>query len=139
MYQALIESGLGSEYSANTGYDGSTMVTSLSIGVQGMKQEDASKVEKTITDILQKVKEDGVDPKRIEAIVHQMELGQKHVRSLADRDGIERYDSQHSLIASLSCFPLTLAENIFLRNEPYARIVTWMVQWLQPSGSFGAL
>lgn len=89
MYQALIESGLGSEYSANTGYDGSTMVSSLSIGVQGMKQEDVSKVEKTITEVLQKVKEDGVDPKRIEAIVHQMELGQKHVRTPTVQDGIK--------------------------------------------------
>ncbi|KAG0004055.1 Mitochondrial presequence protease [Entomortierella chlamydospora] len=81
MYKALIESGLGSEYSANTGYDGSTMVSSLSFGVQGMKQDDVSKVEETITKVLHKVKEEGVDPKRIEAIVHQMELGQKHKTS----------------------------------------------------------
>lgn len=80
MYKALIESGLGSEYSANTGYDGSTMVSSISFGVQGMKEEDIPKVEETITKVLHKVKEEGVDPKRIEAIVHQMELGQKHVR-----------------------------------------------------------
>ncbi|KAK3805926.1 MAG: peptidase M16C associated-domain-containing protein [Benniella sp.] len=81
MYKALIESGLGSEYSANTGYDGSTMVSSISFGVQGMKQEDISRVEETITKVLHKVKEEGVDPKRIEAIVHQMELGQKHKTS----------------------------------------------------------
>ncbi|KAF8983721.1 Mitochondrial presequence protease [Entomortierella lignicola] len=81
MYKALIESNLGSEYSANTGYDGSTMVSSLSFGVQGMKPEDAPKVEEAITKVLQKVKEEGVDPRRIEAIVHQMELGQKHKTS----------------------------------------------------------
>ncbi|KAG0213433.1 Mitochondrial presequence protease [Mortierella sp. GBA30] len=81
MYKALIESNLGSEYSANTGYDGSTMVSSLSFGVQGMKPEDASKVEETVMKVLHQVKEEGVDPKRIEAIVHQMELGQKHKTS----------------------------------------------------------
>ncbi|KAF9431589.1 Mitochondrial presequence protease [Entomortierella beljakovae] len=81
MYQALIESNLGSEYSANTGYDGSTMVSSLSFGVQGMKQEDVAKIEETITEVLRKVEKEGVDPKRIEAIVHQMELGQKHKTS----------------------------------------------------------
>ncbi|KAF9357601.1 Mitochondrial presequence protease [Mortierella sp. AD094] len=81
MYKALIESNLGSEYSANTGYDGSTMVSSLSFGVQGMKQDDVSKVEEAITKVLHKVREEGVDPKRIEAIVHQMELGQKHKTS----------------------------------------------------------
>ncbi|KAF9114277.1 Mitochondrial presequence protease [Mortierella sp. AM989] len=81
MYKALIESNLGSEYSANTGYDGSTMVSSLSFGVQGMKQEDIPKVEEAITKVLHEVQEVGVDPKRIEAIVHQMELGQKHKTS----------------------------------------------------------
>ncbi|KAK3805196.1 MAG: peptidase M16C associated-domain-containing protein [Benniella sp.] len=80
MYKALIESGLGSEYSANTGYDGSTMVSSILFGVQGMKQEDISRVEETITKVLHKV-EEGVKPKRIGAIVHQMELGQKHKTS----------------------------------------------------------
>jgi Zn-dependent M16 (insulinase) family peptidase len=79
MYQALIESNLGSEYSSNTGYDSSTMVSSLAFGVQGMKIDDIAKVEETITNVLQKVQQEGVDPKRIEAIVHQMELGQKHV------------------------------------------------------------
>ncbi|KAF9959028.1 Mitochondrial presequence protease [Mortierella alpina] len=81
MYKALIESNLGSEYSANTGYDGSTMVSSMSFGVQGMKQDDIAKVEETVMSVLNQVKEEGVDPKRIEAIVHQMELGQKHKTS----------------------------------------------------------
>lgn len=44
-----------------------------------MKTEDIAKVEETITNALKKVQQEGVDPKRIEAIVHQMELGQKHV------------------------------------------------------------
>ncbi|KAF9983611.1 Mitochondrial presequence protease [Mortierella antarctica] len=81
MYKALIESNLGSEYSANTGYDGSTMVSSMSFGVQGMKQDDIAKVEEAVMSVLNQVKEEGVDPRRIEAIVHQMELGQKHKTS----------------------------------------------------------
>ncbi|KAF9395252.1 Mitochondrial presequence protease [Podila verticillata] len=81
MYKALIESNLGSEYSANTGYDSSTFVSSISFGVQGMKQDNITQVEETIMKVLQQVKEEGVDPKRIEAIVHQMELGQKHKTS----------------------------------------------------------
>ncbi|KAF9906978.1 Mitochondrial presequence protease [Lobosporangium transversale] len=81
MYKALIESDLGSEYSSNTGYDGSTMMSSLSFGVQGMKVENVPKVEQTIIAVLEKVREEGVDPKRVEAIVHQMELGQKHKTS----------------------------------------------------------
>jgi Zn-dependent M16 (insulinase) family peptidase len=85
MYKALIETNLGSEYSSNTGYDGSTMVSSMSFGVQGMKHEDIAKVEETVMKVLKNVQQEGVDPKRVDAIVHQMELGQKHVRTQTKR------------------------------------------------------
>ncbi|KAG1179298.1 hypothetical protein G6F70_002435 [Rhizopus microsporus] len=78
MYKALIDSNLGSEFSANTGYDTSTSTSYLSIGLQGVKNEDIDKINNTIKSVLQQVKEQGFDPKRIEAAIHQMELGQKH-------------------------------------------------------------
>ncbi|KAG0245482.1 Mitochondrial presequence protease [Actinomortierella wolfii] len=78
MYKALIESNLGSEYSSITGYDGSTMLGSVSFGVQGMREEDIPQLEEAVIKTLEKVKEKGIDPKRIEAVVHQMELAQKH-------------------------------------------------------------
>ncbi|KAG0305729.1 Presequence protease, mitochondrial [Dissophora globulifera] len=79
MHQALIESRLGSDYSPNTGYDGSTMVSSLSFGVQGMKQEDGAKVETTILKVLEQVRDEGVDPKRIEAS-SQTELALRQIQ-----------------------------------------------------------
>ncbi|KAI8083948.1 peptidase M16C associated-domain-containing protein [Gilbertella persicaria] len=78
MYKALIDTNLGSEFSINTGYDNSTSTSSLSIGLQGVKEEDVDKVKQTITSVLEQVRQEGFDPKRIEAAIHQMELGQKH-------------------------------------------------------------
>ncbi|ORZ23169.1 peptidase M16C associated-domain-containing protein [Absidia repens] len=78
MYKALIDSNLGSEFSANTGYDNTTRMSSLSVGLQGVKDEDTEKVTQTIQNVLETVKNDGFDPKRIDAALHQMELGQKH-------------------------------------------------------------
>ncbi|CAO3606883.1 unnamed protein product [Cunninghamella blakesleeana] len=78
MYKALIETNLGSEFSANTGYDSSTRVSSISIGLQGVSDSDLGKVEDTITSVLNQVKKEGFDSKRIEAAIHQIELGQKH-------------------------------------------------------------
>ncbi|ORX53065.1 hypothetical protein DM01DRAFT_1322754 [Hesseltinella vesiculosa] len=78
MYKALIETNLGSEFSANTGYDSYTRMSSLSIGLQGVKNDDVEKVQETIRSVLEKSKQEGFDPKRIEAAIHQMELGQKH-------------------------------------------------------------
>ncbi|KAI8060701.1 peptidase M16C associated-domain-containing protein [Gongronella butleri] len=78
MYKALIETNLGSEFSANTGYDSYTRVSSLSVGLQGVKDTDVQKVQDTIQSVLEQAKQDGFDPKRIEAAIHQLELGQKH-------------------------------------------------------------
>jgi Zn-dependent M16 (insulinase) family peptidase len=44
MYKALIESGLGAEFSANTGYDSSTMQSCFSVGLQGIKSSDIDTV-----------------------------------------------------------------------------------------------
>jgi Zn-dependent M16 (insulinase) family peptidase len=51
----------------------------LSIGLQGVKDSDVKTVQDTIKNVLQDAMKEGFDPKRIEAAIHQMELGQKHV------------------------------------------------------------
>lgn len=53
--------------------------SSMSIGLQGVKDSDVEKVRETIKTVIEQVKQEGFDPKRIEAAIHQMELGQKHV------------------------------------------------------------
>jgi Zn-dependent M16 (insulinase) family peptidase len=65
--------------------------SSMSIGLQGVKDTDVDKVKSTIKSVLEQVKQEGFDPKRIEAAIHQMELGQKHVSHLIRR--LETIDS----------------------------------------------
>lgn len=62
-----------------------TSSSSLSIGLQGVKESDVEKVKSTIKSVLEQVKEEGFNPKRIEAAIHQMELGQKHVSILTSK------------------------------------------------------
>jgi len=78
MYKALIDTNLGSEWSPNTGYDASAKTGVLSIGLQGVSSDNVGVVEKTIEEVLRKTSIDGFDEKRIEAILHQLELGLKH-------------------------------------------------------------
>ncbi|CAG8437370.1 10107_t:CDS:10 [Acaulospora colombiana] len=96
MHKALIDTNIGSGFSDNTGYDSSTKMSSLSIGLQGMRSQDIelvsgsdldlndSKMEKslnaeeTIKKVFEDVRKDGFDPRRIEAALHQTELGKKH-------------------------------------------------------------
>jgi Zn-dependent M16 (insulinase) family peptidase len=80
MYQALIEPQIGTVYSPGTGYEPhSKREAPFSIGLSGIKTEDAPKVEEIITKTLQKVATEGFPQQRIDALLHQHELDQKHV------------------------------------------------------------
>ncbi|KAK9321865.1 peptidase M16C associated-domain-containing protein [Lipomyces orientalis] len=78
LYQALIESDLGTEYSPNTGLDTSSPVNIFSVGLQGVKKEDLPVVEQAIRSAIQKTYDEGLDLNRVEAILHQTELSRKH-------------------------------------------------------------
>ena len=75
-------------------------ISSFSVGLQGVKDSDVdlvwpsqqyglptirfthlpdAQVQERIRSILEQVRQEGFDPKRIDAAIHQMELGQKHV------------------------------------------------------------
>lgn len=81
MFKALIDTNLGSDFTANTGYDSSTLPTSFSVGLQGLKKEDFGKVEETIMDVLEKFSKQEFDMKRVEAVLHQIELNMKNKTS----------------------------------------------------------
>ncbi|KAI8092588.1 peptidase M16C associated-domain-containing protein [Halteromyces radiatus] len=81
MYEALIDSHLGTSFSSNTGYNRNTRISNLTIGLQGVKTQDVDQVETRIKQVLEKARMDGFDSRRIEATLHQMELGSKHKTS----------------------------------------------------------
>ncbi|XP_072033741.1 presequence protease, mitochondrial-like isoform X2 [Amphiura filiformis] len=77
-YKSLITANIGSDYSAYTGYNGSTKDASFSIGLQGIKKEDLDKVKQLIEQTFDEVIQTGFESERIEAILHMIELSQKH-------------------------------------------------------------
>lgn len=54
-------------------------LATASFGLQGIKTENVSKVEETVYAVLEKVYKDGFNPARIDNVIHQIELGLKHV------------------------------------------------------------
>lgn len=78
MYEGLIESKLGSDFSSNTGYHTSCKRAVFSMGLQRVKEEDVPRVHQTIKDILTQCHKDGFDQRKIDGILHQLELGLKH-------------------------------------------------------------
>ena len=78
LYEGLIESGLGSNFSPNTGYDTSARVGIFSIGLDGMKSEDVPKLKDTVQSILHEKLGEAFLPHKIEGYMHQLEIALKH-------------------------------------------------------------
>ncbi|KAI5262151.1 Presequence Protease [Manis pentadactyla] len=77
-YKALIESGLGTDFSPDVGYNGYTREAFFSVGLQGIVEEDIQTVcdiiDRTVDAVIQK----GFEDDRIEALLHKIELQMKH-------------------------------------------------------------
>lgn len=77
-YQALIESGIGSDFSPSTGFDNQTKQSYFTVGLQGISKDDVEKVTDIIEKTIDKVISEGFSQERIEGILHFIELNTKH-------------------------------------------------------------
>lgn len=78
-YQKLIESGIGYEFSVNSGVESTTATNFFTIGVQGCS--DTAQFESTVREIFHECLEKPFEGKKIEAIVQQLELSKKDQKS----------------------------------------------------------
>lgn len=78
MYRDLVEAGLGTDWSPNTGFDHAGTKGLFSIGLTGVKKEDLSNIRTVIESTLRRVFDEGFDVRKVEGIFHQLELALKH-------------------------------------------------------------
>ncbi|KAK4448198.1 mitochondrial presequence protease [Podospora aff. communis PSN243] len=78
LYKGLIESGLGTDWSPNTGYDSSGKLGIFSVGLTGVAEEDVPKLKSKVQELLQEARQKGFDRSKIDGYLHQLELGLKH-------------------------------------------------------------
>lgn len=78
LYRALIEAGLGPEWSPNTGYDSGGRVGIFSVGLSGVKKTDVPKIKAIIMSTLKEIHRKGFDRNKIDGILHQLELSLRH-------------------------------------------------------------
>ncbi|KAF2710530.1 mitochondrial presequence protease [Pleomassaria siparia CBS 279.74] len=78
LYRNLIESGLGADFSPNTGYDSAGTLGVFSIGLNAVKEEDVPKVREAIAKTFLDVRKNGFDRIKVDGILHQLELSLKH-------------------------------------------------------------
>lgn len=78
LYRALIEGGLGPDWSPNTGFDNSGKVGIFSVGLNGVKEANVGKVKDAIVATLQDVRQNGFEKDKVDGLLHQLELSLKH-------------------------------------------------------------
>ncbi|ANZ76516.1 BA75_03400T0 [Komagataella pastoris] len=77
LHQKLIETGLASDFSINTGMESMSNQNIFTLGLSGITEETSINLQSLLADILQEVKEKGISSKRVKAIIHQLELAKK--------------------------------------------------------------
>ena len=78
LYRRLIETGLGHDWSPNTGLDNGGKVGIFSVGLNGVREDDVSKVKEAVKSTLVDVHRRGFDRAKVDGILHQLELVLKH-------------------------------------------------------------
>ncbi|CEJ55444.1 Putative Mitochondrial presequence protease [Penicillium brasilianum] len=78
MYRALIESGLGSSFTPNTGLDSSGKVPIFSVGVTGVSEAEAPTVKEVIQKAFQESVQAGFSEEKVRGFLHQLELSLRH-------------------------------------------------------------
>ncbi|MEO5369593.1 MAG: insulinase family protein [Magnetococcus sp. DMHC-1] len=79
LLQALETTELGSAPSPSCGLDDSVREMVFVAGVEGSNPDLAQDVEKLIFSVLEKVATNGVEPERVEAVFHQLELSRREI------------------------------------------------------------
>lgn len=79
LYQALIEGGIGDDFTVNSGMESQTAANFFTVGLQGLKSVD--ELEKIVNEVLLKHSEIGFEDSKIEAIIQQIEISKKDHKS----------------------------------------------------------
>lgn len=77
-YTKLVESGLGSDFTPNTGFQATGKGATFSVGLTGVQEQSVSAVKEAIYATFKDVQNSGFDKIKVEGILHQLELSLKH-------------------------------------------------------------
>ncbi|KAI9742232.1 MAG: Mitochondrial presequence protease [Claussenomyces sp. TS43310] len=149
LYKGLIETGLGTEWSPNAGYDGSGKVGIFSVGLTGVKQADVPKVKEATHRTLEEVRRTGFDKSKVDGYLHQLEISLKHKTasfgmSLMQRikpkwfEGVDPFDSL-AWNDTVSAFQAEMGKGDYLENllEKYLLNDRTLTFTMEPSATFG--
>lgn len=149
LYRNLIEAGLGTEWSPNSGFDGSGRVGIFSIGLTGVKEADVPKVKEAVHKTFEEVRQKGFDRSKIDGYLHQLEISLKHKTAkfgmgLMHRvkpqwfEGVDPFESL-AWNDTVTAFEAKLAEGGYLEGlmEKYLLNDNTLIFTMTPSSTYG--
>jgi presequence protease len=80
MRRALETTSLGSAPSPLCGLEDSNREMNFMCGLEGSKPENAEATEQLVMDVIRDIVENGVPTEKVEAVLHQLELGQREIK-----------------------------------------------------------
>ncbi|CAI7662891.1 unnamed protein product [Penicillium glandicola] len=78
MYRALVESGLGSSFTPNTGLDSSSRTPIFSVGLNGVTEAEAPNIKNVIQNVFRETVSTGFSEEKVRGFLHQLELSLRH-------------------------------------------------------------
>ncbi|KAJ5187422.1 hypothetical protein N7449_010416 [Penicillium cf. viridicatum] len=78
MYRALVESGLGSSFTPNTGLDPSSRTPIFSVGLNGVTEAEAPNIKNVIQNVFRESVSAGFSEEKVRGFLHQLELSLRH-------------------------------------------------------------
>ncbi|KAJ5373893.1 hypothetical protein N7517_005899 [Penicillium concentricum] len=78
MYRALVESGLGSSFTPNTGLDPSGRTPIFSVGLNGVTEAEAPNIKNVIQKVFRESVSAGFSEEKVRGFLHQLELSLRH-------------------------------------------------------------
>ncbi|PHH77987.1 hypothetical protein CDD82_3274 [Ophiocordyceps australis] len=93
LYRGLIETGMGSDWSPNSGYDNAGKRGIFSIGLTGVQEADVPKLKGRLQEILRESRDNGFNRDKIDGSLHQLEISLKHKTANFGRSMLSRLKS----------------------------------------------
>ncbi len=149
LYRNLIEAGLGTDWSPNSGFDGSGRVGIFSIGLTGVKEDDVPKVKEAIQRTFQEAHKTGFEKSKVDGYLHQLEISLKHKTAkfgmgLLQRikpqwfEGVDPFDSL-AWNDTVTAFEKEFAKGGYLEGllEKYLLNDNTLTFTMEPSATYG--
>ncbi|PBP25195.1 presequence protease-like protein [Diplocarpon rosae] len=149
LYRNLIEAGLGTDWSPNSGLDNSGPVHIFSIGLTGVKEADVPKVKEAIHKTFKEVHKTGFEKTKIDGYLHQVEISLKHktakfgmglMQKIKPQwfEGVDPFDSL-AWNDTVSAFEAELAKGGYLEGlvEKYLLNDNTLTFTMTPSPTYG--